>query len=206
MTVASINNLGLLYDQLERFEDAEPLLREALEVRRRTLAAEHPDVLLSMHNLAGSYLRQGRYELAEPLFVETLEMCQQTLGPDSRDTLITQTALGVLYSRSDRPELAEPLFRDIVTRFRATLPEGHWFLGSALSNHGSSLTKLQHFAEAESNLLEAYELLSAGLGEEHVRTRNAAARLIDLYEAWQRPGDAEAWRPRAADDAAAGGG
>jgi hypothetical protein len=42
--------------------EAEPLLVEALAMRKRLLGEEHPAVATSLNNLAGLYESQGRYE------------------------------------------------------------------------------------------------------------------------------------------------
>ncbi len=48
--------------------------------------------------------------------------------------------------------------------------------------------------EAESLLIESYPDIVADRGSDHRRTREAIARIIDLYEAWGRPESAAQWR------------
>ena len=52
------------------------------------------------------------------------------------------------------------------------------------------------FEEAEPLVLEAYPDIVRDRGAAHRRTREAVQRIIDLYEAWERPDRAEAWRGR----------
>ena len=66
-TLASMNNLAVLYLDQGKYAEAEPLLVKALEVGRRVLGEEHPDTLVSMNNLAVLYLDQGQFAEAEPL-------------------------------------------------------------------------------------------------------------------------------------------
>ena len=47
-----MSNLAVLLDETERKDEAEPLFREVLEVRRKVLGVEHPDTIESMSNLA----------------------------------------------------------------------------------------------------------------------------------------------------------
>ena len=46
------------------------------------------------------------------------------------------------------------------------------------------LTVLERYEEAETALLEAHELIFAGLGPDHERTIGAIKSLSDLYDAW----------------------
>ena len=68
--LASIHNLGLLRLDQGRLAEAEPLYREALQVRRQRFGDGHPDTVASMGLLR---LDQGRLKEAEALLRETLE-------------------------------------------------------------------------------------------------------------------------------------
>ena len=53
---------------------AEPLYRQALEIRKEALGEGHPDYATSLNNLALLYLAMGDYARAEPLFRQALEI------------------------------------------------------------------------------------------------------------------------------------
>jgi tetratricopeptide (TPR) repeat protein len=53
------------------YAKAEPLYREALEIRQKVFGREHPDTAESLDNLAGLYWAIGDYAKAEPLYKET---------------------------------------------------------------------------------------------------------------------------------------
>jgi tetratricopeptide (TPR) repeat protein len=73
-----------------RHEEAEPLCRQSLEIRRQVLGEQHPDFATSLSSLASLYGSMGRYEDAEPLYRQTLEIRLKALGPDHPDTKICQ--------------------------------------------------------------------------------------------------------------------
>ncbi|MEB3827856.1 CHAT domain-containing protein [Phormidium sp. CCY1219] len=50
---ASLNNLALLYDEMGRYADAEPLFLQAKEIRKVQLGENHPHYATSLNNLAG---------------------------------------------------------------------------------------------------------------------------------------------------------
>ena len=60
-----------MYKDQGRYGEAEPILLETLEIRKRVLGEEHPSTLGSMNNLANLYRRQGRYDEAEALYLES---------------------------------------------------------------------------------------------------------------------------------------
>ena len=95
-----------------------------------------------------------------------------------------------------RHDDAAPLYEKAVTGARQALPEGHWHVGVFLSSYGSSLSNQGRHEQAEAALLEAYEILSAALGEDHTRTRNAIKSIVAVYERWDRTDAAAEWQAR----------
>jgi tetratricopeptide (TPR) repeat protein len=69
-----------------RYEQAEPLYLQALELRQRLLGENHLDVAASLNNLAALYQAQGRYEQAEPLYLQALTIVRSTLGKQHPST------------------------------------------------------------------------------------------------------------------------
>ena len=93
---SSLNNLAGLYKSQGRYEEAEPLYIQALDMRKKLLGEEHPDVATSLNNLAGLYSSQGRYEEAEPLYIQALDMYKKLLGDEHPYTQKTQRAYQTL--------------------------------------------------------------------------------------------------------------
>ena len=56
------------------YAKAEPLYRQALEIRKQVLGENHPDYAASLNNLAGLYQPMGDYAKAEPLCRQALEI------------------------------------------------------------------------------------------------------------------------------------
>jgi len=75
------NNLGALYTDLERFEEAERAYEEALEIRKE-LADQNPEaynsyVATTQNNLGVLYWKLKRFEEAERAFEEALEIYKE---------------------------------------------------------------------------------------------------------------------------------
>ena len=85
----SLNNLAGLYKSMGEYAKAEPLYRQALEIRRRVLGEEHPDYATSLNNLAVLYESMGEYAKAEPLYRQALEIRK---GSSAKSILTTPRA------------------------------------------------------------------------------------------------------------------
>ena len=64
---SALSNLGSLLQDMGRLQDAEPLLRESLDMRRTMLGPEHPKVKESLESLRTLLQEMGRLEDAEAL-------------------------------------------------------------------------------------------------------------------------------------------
>ena len=64
----SLSNLAISTHDQGDYPRAEPLYRQALEIRKKALGENHPDYATSLNNLASWYWAQGDYARAEPLY------------------------------------------------------------------------------------------------------------------------------------------
>ncbi len=122
-TLASMNNLALLYKNQGRYDEAEALYVKTLNGRRRTLGEEHPDTLESMCHLAAVYYHQGQYDKAKPLLVKALEIGRRVLGEDDLQNQISMGWLAKVYREQGHNEQAEPLYVEMLESRRRLLGE-----------------------------------------------------------------------------------
>ena len=92
---------------------------------------------------------------------------------------------------------AEPLLRDCL-KVRENKQFDAWTTFNTQSLLGGSLLGQKKFADAEPLLLEGYQGMKQRAAQipaaAKVRLVEAAQRLVDLYEAWDRPDQAAQWR------------
>lgn len=105
----ALDGLADLYYDLGRYEDAEPLYLEALEIWQQLLGPEQPRVATTMHNLAALYLAREETDKAEPLFQRSLAIWEKSLGEGSLEVAVALDAYAALLQRTGRREEAEPL-------------------------------------------------------------------------------------------------
>jgi len=85
------------------YKEAKPLYEEALDIRRRTLGTDHPDVAETLNNLGAWYYSQGDYAEAKTLFKQALVIWERTLGPDHPNVKTLLNNMNVLYQKAPDP-------------------------------------------------------------------------------------------------------
>ena len=167
---SSLNNLAYLYDSQGRYDKAEPLYEQALELRQRLLGENHPDVASSLNNLAGLYDSQGRYEEAEPLYEQALELTKRHLGENHPHVATSLNNLAGLYHAQGRYKKAKPLYLQALELRQRHLGENHPDVANSLNNLAGLYYSLADNTKAEPLYLQALELCERVLGENHPNT------------------------------------
>ena len=93
-TIATLGNLGRFLQAVDRLAEAEPVLRETLEKKRRVRGVEHPDTLTSINNYGVVLEAMGRPAEAETYYRDAMEKCRRVLGPEHPNTFITTINTG----------------------------------------------------------------------------------------------------------------
>ena len=107
-------------------------------------------------------------------------------------------ATGVALNHLKRFEDAESLVREAIEAATRVLGADHWRVADGRSILGAAMAGQRRFDDAEALLLEAHAALETSLPA-NWRAKKlppATQRLVDLYDAWDRPDDADAWRAR----------
>jgi non-specific serine/threonine protein kinase/serine/threonine-protein kinase len=161
--------IGLVYQNLALYKDAEPHLEKSLELRRRLLGPEHPDTLAAMHALADVYNDQGKYPQAEKLAGETLDLRRRVLGEDHRDTLATACLMGRVYLSLARPRTATALLEASLSADRGPAADDS-VMGEILLTLASTNLVLGRYPIGERRAREALEHGLRRSGKEDVFT------------------------------------
>ena len=164
-----------------QYEQAEPLLRRALDIGEQSLGETHPDLARLLDSLALLYDRQGRYEQAEPLFERALSIREQLLGPGHSLTADLLTNLAILYTRQGKYAQAEPLFERALRAWEQTWGPGHPEVARPLSNLAECYTEQGKYEQAEPLFLRAIHLWEEAFGSENPDLAYALDGLADLY-------------------------
>ncbi len=178
--------LGTTYRALGLYPEAEIHLRPALEIRRRSLGPEHPDVAASLNDLALALQYRGDLAGAEPLYREALGIRRQALGEQHPDVATSLADLAwLLQSRGDLAG-AESLYREALGIRRQALGEVHPDVAMSLSSLATVVEARGDLIGAESLYREALGIQRQALGGEHP---NLAISLHNFSWSLQLQGD-----------------
>lgn len=175
--------MGNSFRDLGMLREAEPLLRQAWEIRQEVNDVDDPRRARATANLANLYSRMGRFDEAEPLAVEAVSELARLLGDDHPDTLSVRRNLGNLYFRLGRLEDAGDQFEKAYDTSRRL--EGD--TADVTLQYLNNLAAVYSMTGRDDRAIEAFEtILEANrevLGADHPRTLSTMSNLaIALFE------------------------
>jgi tetratricopeptide (TPR) repeat protein len=109
------SNLGIGLTRLERFDEAEPLLRGALAHHRATVGDVHPLVMSSLNGLSQLQRRRGNGAEAEALAAEGVAIADKLLA-ESRDNAAMRQTLASAQLLNGHPDAALATYAESAAR------------------------------------------------------------------------------------------
>ena len=198
-TLWSKSNLALVYRDQGKYARAELLLREVLQKRMALQGSDHPVTLGNKFHLAGVYYLQRKYDQAVPLLEEVLPAAKTKWGDDHGYTLQFMQTLVCVYRDWGKPAQALPLIEQVLTKREKKEPDA-WTTFYAKAMLGEALLCQKKYADAEPLLVQGYEGMKQREARNfppqvpELRLREALDRLVQLYDAWDKPDQAAKWR------------
>ena len=186
-----LNSLALGYKVMARYEEAEPLFREALKIDEEVLGKEHIDYTTVLSNLGGLLDEMGRYEEAEPILREALEINEKILGQRHPNYAIDLGNLAGLLENLGCYDEAEALFREATDTILETQGKSHPAYTNILSNLANLLVETERYDEAELLYRKAVAVDEEVRGKEHPSYANGLNNLANLLKKTGRYSDAE---------------
>jgi tetratricopeptide (TPR) repeat protein len=154
----------------------------------------HPNLAVGYYDLGVELRDQGRLNEAAARFRQSIAMDDRFLARTHRDRGQSRLGLASVLMAQRRHAAAEPVLRRSLAMRREALPPEHRYVRETETELAACLTALRRFREAEALLVPAYEGLRATEGAADGRTQRARQRLVELYEAWGKAGDAARYR------------
>ena len=191
-TATLVNNLGLMHYLRGNRDAAEPLLREALAMRRAVLADDHPDLAQTLTNLGLMLKDYGSAEAAIPFLDEALRVRRSGLDPGHYRIAQAILNLATAYRKAGRLEEAEPLLADALARLTEALGPGNPQVAVAHNEMGALLFELDRAEAAEASHRRALAIQRAALPSGHP---HLAWSLLGLGRSLSAQGKHDAARP-----------
>ncbi|MHC5003994.1 MAG: serine/threonine-protein kinase [Planctomycetota bacterium] len=175
-----LNYLAAALDFQDRYDEAEPIYREALAMRE-ALALSALDegrrdaqerVARGKNNLATCLRRQGKYAEAERCFREAIAIVRDLHGSNHIDIGNGSANLAGCLRRQGQPEKLQEavgLYRDSIRIKRMLQGDDHTQVAETEHHFAELLLDLEQFSEAEERADEALQIWLSRLGPEHWR-------------------------------------
>ncbi|PZC89039.1 TadD, Flp pilus assembly protein TadD, contains TPR repeat protein [Pyrenophora tritici-repentis] len=172
-TLSTVNNLGLLYVDLGRLDEAEKMYQRALQGYEKAWGLEHTSTLNTLNilnNLGNLYAGLGRLDEAEKMLQRALQGKEKAWGLEHTSTLDTVNDLGNLYADLGRLEEAEKMYQRALQGFEKAWGPEHTSTLSTVNNLGILYADLGRLDEAEKMLQRALQGYEKAWGPEHTST------------------------------------
>jgi tetratricopeptide (TPR) repeat protein len=177
----ALGRIARLYKDQGRFGEAEPLYQRSLEIKEKSLGAEHPSVAVTLNNLAELYRSQGLYEKAEPMYQRSLEIKEKSLGAEHPSVAVTLNNLAGLYESQGLYEKAEPLYQRSLEISEKSLGAEHPSVATTLNNLAGLYRSQGLYEKAEPLYQRSLEISEKSLGAEHPNVAVTLGNLAGLY-------------------------
>jgi tetratricopeptide (TPR) repeat protein len=178
---------------LGQYDAAEPLLTDALGLRRAALGDDHPDVAESLHHLAWLKHERGQFPAAEGLYRDILDRLGRQPKPDELKIAAVEFSLCFLLAQIEDFAAAEVAFgRALERRVRLLGPDHR---ETAISRFGLAALELKRgnaFQAIPHVLAAARQLINTD-----ATTDPTLAKAVDLFQTaviaqfWGSPAKAE---------------
>ncbi len=106
---ATLNNMGVLFLRAQKPEEAEKVYQRSLEIRKKALGEEHPQVAQSLANIGVLRETQGLVEDAESLYKGAINIWEKAVGPDAPGLIAPLTQYAGLLKKQERNKEAKKL-------------------------------------------------------------------------------------------------
>ena len=117
------NSAIKLFNQ-QKFDEALPLAKRALQIREKLLPRADPRVSRSLLNLGDLYIVKRDYNAAKPIFERLLSILEERFGPTDSNLAATLDRLAAIYHRLGNMNKAENMYqRAVAVREKAFGPD-----------------------------------------------------------------------------------
>ena len=178
--------------------DAErALLTQALDIRRRVLPPNDPDLAITLGALAGHHQRRGELERSRELYRQALAVFRD---PGERRHPASVTLMGdygSLLSTLKAYDEAEATLREAIAVGEQVLGPGTLTVADLTNDLAVVLAAVGRHADAERAFRDSFDRHVVLFGESHWRIRNVARNLGLVLALQQRYREALPWMDRA---------
>jgi tetratricopeptide (TPR) repeat protein len=162
-----MDTIGGVYRALGLFDESDKITAAALELRRRTLGPEHPDIAASLDDLGQLARQRTRYEDAERWHREALAMRRKILASD--DPAVAESSSNLALALRERGQYveAEHLVQEALAIRRGKLGPEHPDTMASTNVLGDIQSSTGRYSDAERTYRSVLEIRRRTLPPDH---------------------------------------
>lgn len=195
-TIHALSGLAWTYLRQARDVEAEQLLQQLYDICIEKLDEENYAMHGVMDGLVTVYTNMQRYDKAERLGRKGLELKRRALGDENPETLEMMGLLARVIHKQGHYEEAQQLYEKVLEIQRRLGTQDNRVLGALLNGLAELYIDLARYRDAEPLLLQEFRRREKQFGAKHNHTLHQVRQLVSLYEAWNKPEEAEKWRTK----------
>lgn len=167
------NYLALALERKGDYDEARQLLRESVDINRRTLGTNSPDYAITLHNLGSALIDRGDLLGAEKMIREAADIRRVVLGSNHPDYAISLNNLGYILVEEGDWRRAEPLMKEALDINMARLGPTNPRIAAPMNNWARVLQEKGDYPQAE----ELYKRILVILQQAHADSTWPAAQI-----------------------------
>lgn len=193
----SMEDLALFYERMGRYDDAENMLLEILELKRSI--PDEADILIieTLNDLGIMYHRRGKMSQAEKMFNEVVAECEENVGTDHPFYATAKNNLGTIAINKGDFTTARDMLEDALTTYKAKFGSVHPYYANTLNNLARVERKLGNNATAEKYYQEVLRIDNRIFGDDHPNYATTLLNIGVLFSSSGREAEAEDYYAKA---------
>ena len=176
--------LGVMYNAMDDYARAEPLMLEGTAIMERALG-DHPRLATCLMDLALLHTHRGDYPRALGELQRALQVSDRTMSPDEFGAIAIVNNLGDLYVTMNDFDRAQPLVERALRDIERTMGADNFRVAVPLLNLGVIARERRDYAAALGYLRRAYAVREKTYGKEHADTASLLISIGNVHHAQQ---------------------
>jgi tetratricopeptide (TPR) repeat protein len=159
--------LGLFKYNQGEYQEAITFHEKSIEIYKKTLPPNHPDLIKYYNNIGNVYDEMGEYSKALSSYEKALEIQQQSLSPNHRDLGMSYNNIGVVYENMGNYSKARSSHEKALEIQQQSLPPNHPHLAKSYNNIGAVYGYMDEYSKARSFYERAVDIGQQSLPSNH---------------------------------------
>ena len=161
------HQLGCIKDAQGDYPEAVSFYERALEIKEKSLPANHPSLATSYNNIGTVYDNMGEYSKALSFYERALEIRQKSLPANHPDLATSYNNIGTVYDNMGEYSKALSFYERALEIRQKSLPANHPSLATSYNNIGTVYDNMGEYSKALSFYERALEIRQKSLPANH---------------------------------------